>query len=417
MCLQHEVAFAWPILRMAPCFSLATSAAGHDAAASRAFLFIVPIHRGHFSSGIGLLSSLLRHGSDVSVASLRFVASDTAEQAELSTRLKNHTRSCGSSSQADNSLDVGIATLANVMMPWGVSPVMLEANTSQWGDYWAPVSRNKYHFQFTKKLYAARYFEYTLGLIIDADSVALPRSFSIQGLFEDYLSEPLALTFEGATKLHCSDLWRESPLSPSPAKGNASVPDWPSAYNWFVFKDVMEAMFADVEGRFNMSFYAATGDIFRNRRAGRCYEHTTYMQFLLLSPTHRARIKRLQSWNDVYRRALPDESALWGVPPSSDYTSRLMPSRKRQLNGTNVSVPEQVASGLTVLVRELRLGIFRLPNEVAEGAKGRAWCRWRMACGQAYFQTLRRLFASCSTLKFAMGHGAWIYGVVPEAHA
>jgi hypothetical protein len=242
-------------------------------------LLIVPTYRGHFGPAAHLLRSLLSFAIDPQSASLRFVVSDQFEFIDWTRTLSDHFVSNARCCVQRTAFDVGVVTLSTVTQPWNVSVVPLTFRPSARQQYTAPPSGNKFLYQFTKKLYAARFFSYEFGLLLDADSDVV-RCFSFQALFNSFFQDRTVYASQPTTRSYCNAILP----APSPSRGLASQghrPDgWPvplghNYYGWFVESATIADLFAHVESASRDSLYAAASAAFVRQR---CFEYATYQQ-------------------------------------------------------------------------------------------------------------------------------------------
>lgn len=257
----------------------------------RRLLLLVPSHAGHLEPTRVLLGSLLLRVVDLHRASLRLIVGDDAEKAlfELQLRLAG-------TSIARSRLDVAVVTLAQVLHPFGVAyppfqpaaaakHALLREDDRGWKG--ANASSNKFLFQFTKKLYAARFFSgYEHAIVLDAEASILQPNTSLGDLVvagsrpllfasHDTLTEVRKLRRQTASCL--SLLGMALPLGSG--YGPQSHYAW-GYFGWLWRRPVVEALFARVEAVHGVPLLETATRTFLR---GRCFEASLYWLFDLAS--------------------------------------------------------------------------------------------------------------------------------------
>lgn len=390
-----------------------------DAVTCRPLLLLVATYAAHFSFATQLLRSLATCVTDRSTASIRFIVSDGLERQQFVRQLEEHLPRAWASldgarahANCGQVLDVSVVTLQDVTRPWGVVPNMYNSSKGigMEESFTGPSSSNKYHFQMQKKLYGARFFNYSRALILDSENVVV-HPFSLQTLFDDFFSRRPILTVDphhpmvAATyrrrvwsfrrrkgyvystrflQTYCDGLLKLD----RPSTVNTSVPLW-TDHRWFVEKPIIEALHLHIEKRHNTSLYEASAQLFRKER---CFEYPLYQQFVLRS-TGLRRSFLAADYVSAANSVLPAHLvARWGLPALEFYTAWL------GLVNITVAEEEQALAALARLVESLRLTSFRVPAhlEMCKPYYGR-----RPDC-QTYYTRVGRLLNRCPTLTFCM---------------
>lgn len=157
----------------------------------RRLLIIVPTYLGHLDYVQILLESLLTRIVDLDRVSLRLVVGDDGENLVFEQRLNL------SIIASSSSLDVAVAPLSQVLAHYNLSyphfqSSALMSDDDDRGIRGANASTNKFLFQFTKKLYGARFFSgYEQALILDSESSILQPNTSLSSLFHAERGRPL----------------------------------------------------------------------------------------------------------------------------------------------------------------------------------------------------------------------------------
>lgn len=308
----------------------------------------------------------------------------------------------------------------NITEPWGVAPVHLRqrkngAPVDLRGSFAGPPSDNRWLYQFTKKLYAARYFFYEQALIMDSDSIAL-QPFSFQGLFDNFFSDPFAFVKNASIVHHTSNKHQSTrDEATHQAKGAAGAPAAVEPYcnpvlrlwqrmgysptwtyhGWFVEKPIVEDFFLHVEAQHNTSFYHASVGVFGVRR---CFEYPVYQQFVLASPKHRRRYRPVDVAASFKDHLPADIVQRYGLPKLEFTLTWLM----EVVRGD--SDRDRARSGLERWAQNMRIGFFRPPHTVDKGRPPKSAPASQRESYRSYvtaFYPVARLFlANCPTVVF-----------------
>ena len=378
----------------------------HDARRCRSMLLLVPSYVGHMHYAFGsLLRSLLAHATDLGDASLRLVISDD-ERREFEAALHTHLvtasmlpSTCPRQLER-HTFDVALLTVSEITRPYGVSvPRYRTRKHARMWKGWSKPSQNKFLFQSMKKLYAARYLQYSHALILDSEAIAL-QPFGFRELFDDYFGSPLVVTVSQGSEglVGCCNILGLKP----PLVGLEGVDRVPWGYfGWFWESDVVEELFAHVERLHGLSLYS----VMRNSsKSSRCFETVLYSSFVYSRP-HLRRHFHVVSALEIYKRFRILE--LPRVPPFELFTSPLddlhhgsrwmNSSQRAYLSPDALSTAAKLAyASLVRMIRSLRLSFFRVPTRFGGfGERNEMPGRW-------YFQRLRRLVRACPTLRFSV---------------
>jgi hypothetical protein len=195
-------------------------------------LLIVPTYTRDFSIAAGLLTSVLEYGTDPGAVSMRMLLSSDVEEQSFAEYIAADSRLQPRQCRSLAGLDLGLTTLARTMDHFGegcesVYEVLRreqQENPTQKGAattitrrtcavvglmsgtlrcstrLQTELARKKagcgqygQYFQFLKKMYAARYFEYESVLVMDADCT-LVKPVSLAALFGRFKAVPLVFT-------------------------------------------------------------------------------------------------------------------------------------------------------------------------------------------------------------------------------
>lgn len=336
------------------CFSLS-----HEGSTTRRqvrdHLVLVATYPGHFGVALNLCRSMAAYANDTSLVSVRLIVGDEEEAALLLSSALNYSggkelplssqlnstgslvpalirgdqvasASSGPCSVPSAALDVQVIALAHAAAPFGglggfhYDPSSRACDNGQirWGA--RPGCRpdgHKFLYQFVKKIVAARYFVSARGLLIlDSESEALPRPFSMGALYREYQHRPYAfLTHRPVEHCTCAAMLggiHVDPMASAPrdvpnescaghAAAGLAPPVWgagrcvqgslvqaeatgdvgirtPWGYGgWFWAHAEVEALVQHVEQLHRGSFVSIAASYFY--RYGRCFESTLYWMF------------------------------------------------------------------------------------------------------------------------------------------
>lgn len=271
----------------------------------RALCALVPTHEGHFLLASALLHSLVAHLHDPGALSVRLVTGDAVETRKLHGLLEHASvgwrRGCALGDALDVAmLDADRASAAfNVSIDRYASPRRKFDGNGMGG---AAPGRNKYLWQFAKKMYAARALDYEHVVVLDSESFAV-RPFAVRALFAGHLASPrvwLARDY-GNVLFSCAQMLDLTPRSlPKPNR----VDRMPWSYTWIWRKRTIERLFARVESR-GQSLYAVATRVFAT---GRCFEDTLHGLFVLTEPD--AAFPYAVATSTQFTRGSPDAGAL-----------------------------------------------------------------------------------------------------------
>ena len=360
------------LVRMAErpgCYAMARPG---DVRHCRSMLLLMPTYRRDFNATVTLLGSVLSLGTDLHSISARIVVSSDAEEQTLLEFLATAVlppRQCTGSDSPG--LDLGITTLPRTMEHVGEGCDGLSNTTamkelaagrktelSSWQETCAHLGWVSGHIHFpgratysqarfgqfyqsVKKLYAARYFDYRVMLLLDSDSTLVqPTSFN--ELYARFQAAPVVFTQKagGMRTDHCMSVLLNASdgevlVSQKPPKGwlltaygkalAQSPPPLLQAFapytfpwgtlSWFWEKSTVDRLFEHVQERhgvrlaerLNAVIMVSTEGIDSGGRGVwtpfRCYEAALYWYFALLLEAERGDDNPRQNGCGVRKRS------------------------------------------------------------------------------------------------------------------
>lgn len=254
-------------------------------ASPRRRLILMPTFPAHFSEAIGALTSLLTFAADPEELSMRLVTGSIEESRSLRERIERTAfRTCAapgvaSGTDGAHALDVGILDILSIGRAYNVSVVPYQSNFSmedKSGVRGGAPHRNKYLWQFIKKLYGARFFGAEQTLVLDSESRAL-RPFSARAVWDSYFAPGafpnVPLTIDRRECRACMHFLGgraavHAPKGPQPCAGG---------FQWFWRRDIVAGLFARVEALHRRPLYEVASELFQGQR---CFEVFLYAQYV-----------------------------------------------------------------------------------------------------------------------------------------